>query len=62
MKFIGYGFASSLVGLVFYFATKDIVNDGIGFGAIIIMWQLFIGIAYLNEIEFQKALNKEYYC
>jgi len=51
MQFIGYGMASSTIGLIFYFATQGYFNEGIGFGAIITIWQLIIGIEYIKFLN-----------
>jgi hypothetical protein len=45
------GCLSGLSGLVIYYLTKEFFNDGIGFGAIIIIWQLIIGILFIKQLK-----------
>lgn len=51
------GCLSGIIGVVIYYLTKDFYNDGIGFGAIIIIWQLIIGIAFIMQLNAQKTNN-----
>ena len=43
------GSTAGLVGLGIFYAVHDLWTDGIGFGIIIVLWQLAFGFLWINE-------------
>jgi hypothetical protein len=50
-EFIVLGFVSALFGLIFYYTTSDHFVDGIGFGVIIVLWQISVGSEVIGQAK-----------
>ncbi|MGB4848614.1 MAG: hypothetical protein WBP41_11885 [Saprospiraceae bacterium] len=51
IKYLLVGFISALAGLVFYYFLQDVWTNGVGFGLILITWQLAFGLLWIRQVE-----------
>lgn len=60
IKYLLVGFISGLVGLVLYYLLQDVWTNGVGFGFILITWQLVFGLLWIRQVERDSIKGKEY--
>ena len=60
------GFLSVIPGLILFYVLQPAITDGVGFGFMICLWQLLVGLALIKKLEnpnessstdFDKQLN-----
>jgi hypothetical protein len=49
-KYLMLGFAAGLIGLCLYYLLHDKWTDGVGFGFILVTWQLAFGLLWVKKI------------
>ncbi len=57
-KYLLLGFITGLIGLCLYYLVKDTWTDGVGFGLIIIIWQLGFGILWIKQTDSPEHFKK----
>ena len=51
-KYFVPGFVAGLIGLcLYYYPLKDIGTDGVGFGVILIIWQVVFGLLWIKQTD-----------
>lgn len=51
ISYLTYGFIAGLIGLILFFTTQDFFTAGEGFGFIIVIWQLVIGVKCIKQTK-----------
>ena len=59
IKYLLAGFFSGLVGLILYYLLQDVWTNGVGFGFILITWQLVFGLLWIRQVERDSIKEKE---
>jgi hypothetical protein len=58
-RYLFLGFISGLTGLVLYYLFQDVWTNGVGFGFILVAWQLVFGLLWIRQIEKYSTKEKE---